>query len=328
MMTAKFPRRDFLHLAVGATALPVLPHFARAQTYPSRPVRLIVPGAAGNTIDIIARLIGQWLSERLGKPFVIENRPGAGTNIGTEAVVRAPADGHTLLYIAAGNLISPSLYDRLTFNFPRDITPVAGLVSAPNVLVVNPSFPASTAPELISYAKANPGKINFASPGIGTSIHLSGELFKMMAGVSLVHVPYRGTAAALADLISGQVQAIFDNVPTSIEYIKAGTLRALAVTGATRSELLPNVPTMGEFLPGYEASAVNGIGAPKSTSSEIVAKLNREINAGLAEPRIKARVAELGFTVLALAPAEYGKLNAAEIDKWAKVVKFSGARAD
>jgi tripartite-type tricarboxylate transporter receptor subunit TctC len=325
----KFPhRRQFLHLAAGAAALPALSRVVEAQAWPSRPVRVIVPGAAGNTIDIIARLIGQWLSERLGQPFVIENRPGAGTNIGTEAVVRAPADGHTLLYVAAGNLISPSLYERLTFNFLRDITPVAGLVSAPNVLVVNPSFPANNVPEFIAYTKANPGKINFASPGIGTSIHMSGELFKMMAGVNLVHVPYRGTAAALTDLISGQVQAIFDNVPTSIEYIKAGTLRALAVTGATRSELLPNVPTMGDFLPGYEASAVNGIGAPRNTSSEIVDRLNREINAGLAEPRIKTRIAELGFTVLALAAADYGKFNAAEIDKWARVVKFSGAKPD
>jgi tripartite-type tricarboxylate transporter receptor subunit TctC len=324
----KLPRRKFLHLAAGAAALPTVSRVARAQTYPTRTVRLIVPGAAGNTTDLVARLMGHWLAERLGQPFVIENRPGAGTNIGTEAVVRAPADGHTLLYVAAGNLISPSLYERLTFNFLRDISPVASLFSVPNVLVVSPSFPAKTVPAFIAYAKANPGKINFASPGIGTSIHLSGELFKMMVGVNLVHVPYRGTAPALTDLISGQVQAIFDNLPTSLEYIKAGTLHALAVTSATRSQLLPDIPTVSDFLPGYEAIAMNGIGAPKDTPSEIVGKLNREINAGLADPKIKARLAELGGVVHALAPADYGKINAAEIEKWAKVVKFSGAKAE
>jgi tripartite-type tricarboxylate transporter receptor subunit TctC len=321
----KLPRRKFLYLAA---ALPFAPHVARAQTYPTRPVRIIVPGAAGNTIDLLARLLGQWLSERLGQPFVIENRPGAGTNIGTEAVVRAPADGHTLLLIAAGNVISPSLYEKLNFDFTRDIAPVASIFRVPNVLVVNPSFSAKTVPEFIVYAKANPGKINFASPGIGTSIHLSGELFKMMADVNLVHVPYRATAMALNDLISGRVEAIFDNLPTSLEYIRAGTLRALAVTTTSRSELLPNIPTVGDFLPGYEASAAPGIGAPRNTPVEIIDKLNREINVALADPKVKARLVDLGGTVLALSPSDYGKLNAAEIEKWAKVVKFSGARPD
>jgi tripartite-type tricarboxylate transporter receptor subunit TctC len=324
----KILRRRVLHLVAGAAALPAVSRIARAQTYPTRTVRFIVPAAAGNTTDILARLIGQRLSERLGQPFVIENRPGAGTNIATEAVVRAPADGHTLLLIAAGNLISPSLYERLNFEFIRDIAPVASIFHLSNVLVVNPSFPAKILPEFISYAKANPGKINFASSGIGTSIHLSGELFKMMAGVNLVHVPYRGAAPALTDLISGQVQAIFDNLPTSIEYIRTGTLRALAVTSATRSELLPELPTVGDFLPGYEATVVNGVGVPKNTPAEIVDKLNREINAALADPKIKARLADLGGSALALSPVEYGKLNAAEIRKWAEVVKFSGAKPE
>jgi tripartite-type tricarboxylate transporter receptor subunit TctC len=321
-------RRQFLHLAAGAAALPTLSRIARAQAYPTRTVRVIVPGAAGNTTDILARLIGQWLSERLGQPFIIENRPGAGTNIGTEAVVRAPADGHTLLYIAAGNVISPSLYDKLNFNFLRDIAPVAGIMREPNVLVVGQSFPARTVPEFIAYAKANPGKINFASPGIGTSIHLSGELFKMMAGVNLIHVPYRGSAPALTDLIGGQVQAIFGNLSTSIEYVRDGKLRALAVTSAERSELLPDIPTMGDFVPGYEVSPLGGIGAPKNTPAEIVHKLNREINAALADLKIKARLADLGGTALVLSPDDYGKLNAAEVEKWAKVVKFSGAKPD
>jgi tripartite-type tricarboxylate transporter receptor subunit TctC len=324
----KLPRRTFLHLAATAAALPAVARIAWAQAYPSRPVRIVVPGAAGNTTDILARLIGQWLSERLGQPFIIENRPGAGTNIGTEAVVRAPADGYTLLLVAAGNLISPSLYDNLNFNFIRDIAPVASIFRVPNVLVVNPSFPVKSVPEFIAYAKANPGKINFASPGIGTSNHMSGELFKMMTDVNLVHVPYRGTAPALTDLISGQVQAIFDNMATSIEYIRNGRLRALAVTTAARSELLPDLPTVGDFVPGYEASAVAGIAAPKRTPTEIVDRLNREINAALVDPKVKVRLADLGGTVLALSPADYGKLNAAEIEKWAKVVKFANIKPD
>jgi tripartite-type tricarboxylate transporter receptor subunit TctC len=320
-------RRKFLHLAAGAAALPAV-SFAWAQSYPTRTVRIVVPGAAGNTTDILARLIGQWLSERLGQPFIIENRPGAGTNIGTEAVVRAPADGYTLLLVAAGNLISPSLYDNLNFNFVRDIAPVASVFRVPNVLVVNPSFPAKSVPEFIAYAKANPGKINFASPGIGTSNHMSGELFKMMADVNLVHVPYRGTAPALTDLMSGQVQAIFDNMATSIEYIRNGRLRALAVTTAARSELLPDLPTIGDFVPGYEASAVAGIAAPKRTPAEIVDRLNREINAALVDPKVKTRLADLGGAVLALSPADYGKLNATEIEKWAKVVKFANIKPE
>jgi tripartite-type tricarboxylate transporter receptor subunit TctC len=324
----KLPRRKFLHLVAGAGALPAVSRIARAQAYPTRPVRIVVPGAAGNTTDILARLIGQWLSERLGRPFIIENRPGAGTNIGTEAVVRAPADGHTLLLVAAGNLISPSLYENLNFNFIRDIAPVASIFRLPNVLVVNPSFPVKSVPEFIAYAKDNPGKINFASPGIGTSNHMSGELFKMMADVNLVHVPCRGTAPALTDLMSGQVQAIFDNMATSIEYIRSGRLRALAVTTAARSELLPDLPTIGDFVPGYEASAVAGIAAPKRTPTEIVDRLNREINAALDDPKVKARLADLGGTVLALSPADYGKLNAAEIEKWAKVVKFANIKPE
>jgi tripartite-type tricarboxylate transporter receptor subunit TctC len=319
-------RRQFLHLAAGAAALPSLSQNAWAQAYPARTVRIVVTGAPGNTVDILARIIGNWLSERLGQPFVIENRPGAGTNIGTEVVVRAAPDGYTLLLIAPGNVISPSLYEKLSFDFIRDITPIATLFRAPNVLVVNPMFPAQTVPEFIAYAKANPGKINFASPGVGTSIHLSGELFKMMAGVDMVHVPYRGTSPALTDLMSGEVQAIFDNLPTSIEYIKAGKLRALAVTSTARSELLPNIPTLAEFLPNYEAGVIDGIGAPRNTAREIVDKLNSEINTALADPKIKSHFADLGGTVFSLSSAEFGRLNAAEIEKWAKVVKFSAAK--
>ena len=321
-------RRQFLHLAAGAAALPAVSQTAPAQGYPTRLVRIIAPAAAGGTSDILMRLIGHWLSERFGKPFIVENRPGAGGNIGTEAVVKAPPDGYTLLTIIPPNAINATLYDRLNFNFIRDIAPVASISRVPNVLVVNPSFPAKTVPEFIVYAKANPGKINFASPGVGSSIHVSGELFKMMTGVNIVHVPYRGTSAALTDLMSGQVQAIFDNVSTSIEYIRAGKLRALAVTTGVRSELLPNIPTMGEFVPGYEASAVNGIGAPKNTPAEIVGLLNKETNAALADPNIKARLNDLGGTAFALSPADFGKLIADETDKWGRVVKFAGIKAE
>ena len=324
----KLPRRNFLRLAAGAAALPVMPRIAMAQAYPTRPVRWIVPGAAGNTIDILARLLGQWLSERLGQPFVIENRPGGGGNVATEAVVRSAPDGYTLLLTIPANSVNATLYDRLNFNFIRDIAPVASIWRVPNVLVLNPSFPAKTVPEFIAYAQANPGKINFASPGIGTTIHMSGELFKMMAGVNMVHVPYRGTAAALTDLISGQVQAIFDNVATSIEHIKAGKLRPLAVTTVARSELLPNIPTVGDFLPGYEASAVPGVGVPKNTSAEIIDKLNKEINSGFADPKIKARLAELGGAVLPGSPADFGKLIAEETEKWGRVVKFAGLKPE
>ncbi len=328
MTIVKLPRRKFLQLGAGTVALPAVSRIARAQAYPTRPVRWIVAAAAGNPTDILARLIGQGLSERLGQPIVIENRPGAGGNIGTEAVVRSAPDGYTLLMIAPSNMVNATLYDTLNYNFIRDIKPVASIWRVANVLVVTQSFPARTVPEFIAYAKANPGKINFASPGIGTATHMSGELFKMMAGVNIVHVPYRGNALALSDLISGQVQAIFDGIPTSIEYIRAGKLRALGVTAATRSELLLDIPTLGEFLPGYEASAKMGVGAPRNTPAEIVGKLNSAISAVLANPTIKTRLAELGGSVISGSPADFGKLIADETEKWAKVVKFSGAKPE
>jgi tripartite-type tricarboxylate transporter receptor subunit TctC len=291
-------------------------------------VRIIVGFAAGGAFDIVARLMGQWLSDRLAQPFIVENRPGAGTNIATEAVVRAPADGYTLLLGGAVNTVNATLYENLKFDFIRDIAPVAGIIRFPNLMEVNPSFPAKTVPEFISYAKANPGKVTFASTGIGTTQHLSGELFKMMTDINMVHVAYRGAPPALTDLISGQVQVMFGPLPASIELIRAGKLRPLAVTTTTRSEALPNIPTVGEFVPGYEASGWNGVGAPKNTPTEIVDKLNKEINAGLADPNIKARLADLGGTPLAGSPADFGKLVADETEKWAKVVKFSGARAE
>ena len=324
----KLARRRFLHLAAGAAALPAASRIARAQTYPTRPVRIIVGFAAGGAFDIVARLMGQWLSDRLAQPFIVENRPGAGTNIATEAVVRAPADGYTLLLGGAVNTVNATLYENLKFDFMRDIAPIAGIIRFPNLMEVNPSFPAKTVPEFISYAKANPGKVTFASTGIGTTQHLSGELFKMMTDINMVHVAYRGAPPALTDLISGQVQVMFGPLPASIELIRAGKLRPLAVTTTTRSEALPNIPTVGEFVPGYEASGWNGVGAPKKTPVEIVDKLNKEINAGLADPNIKARLADLGGTPLAGSPADFGKLVADETEKWAKVVKFSGARAE
>jgi tripartite-type tricarboxylate transporter receptor subunit TctC len=317
----KLPRRNFLHLAAGAAALPAVSCFAWAQAYPSRPVRVVVPFAAGGPGDILARLIGQWLSERFGQPFVIENRPGGGSNIGTEAVVRAPGDGYSLLLASGANAINAALYEKLNFNFIRDIAPVASIIRTPLVMVVNPSVPAKTVPEFIAYAKANPGKINMASGGTGTGTHIAGELFKMMAGVDMVHVPYRGGGPALTDLLGGQMQVYFPTTVTSIEYIRAGRLRALAVTTATRSDALPDLPTVSEFVPGYEASFCTGIGAPRNTPAEIIDKLNMEINAGLADPKLKARLTDLGGTVLALSPAEFGKLIADETDKWAKVVK-------
>jgi len=319
-------RRRFLRLAAGAAALPAVSRIARAQAYPTRPVHLIVPLAPGGATDIVARLMGQWLSERLGQPFIIENRPGGGTNIGTEAVVRAPADGYTLLMVGGFNAINATLYDKLNYNFIRDIAPVAGVIRAPNVMVVNPSVPANTVLEFIAYAKANPRKLNMASPGNGTSVHMSGELFKMMAGVDMVHVPYRSGAPALTDLLGGQVQVMFPATVSSIEYIRAGRLRALAVTSAPRSELLPNTPTLAEFVPGYEASNWFGVGAPNATPAEIVEKLNKEINAGLADPEIKARLAELGGDALALSPAEFGKLIADETEKWAKVIRAANIK--
>ncbi len=324
----KLPRRKFLQLTAGATALPAVSRGARAKAYPTRPIRWIVAGAPGNTTDIIARLIGQWLSERLGQPVVIENRPGAGSNIGTESAVRAPADGHTLLLIGSPQVINATLYEKLNFNLLRDIAPVASIVRVPNVMEVNFAFPAKTVPEFIAYAKANPGRINFGSPGIGTSNHISGELFKMLTGVNIIHVPYRATPAALTDLVSGQIQVMFDNMPTSIGYIRDGKLRPLAVTSATRWEGLPDIPTVGDFVPGFEASGVGGVGVPASTSIEIIEKLNKEINAALADPRIRAKFADLGTSVFALSPAEYGQLLAAEVEKWGKVVKFSGAKPE
>jgi len=321
-------RRQFLHLTVGAAALPAVSRFACAQDYPTRPVRLIVGFAPGGTTDITARLIGQWLSERLGQQFVIENRTGAATNIATEAVVRAPADGYTLLLVTASNAINATLYDKLSFNFIRDIAPVAGIIRYPLVMQVNPTFPATTVPEFISYVKSNPGKISYGSGGIGTSIHVASELFKMMAGVDMIHVPYRGGAPAMTDLMAGQVQVVFNPVPESMEFIRAGKLRPLAVTTATRSEVLPDVPTVGDFVPGYEASALQGIGAPKETPAEIVDKLNREINAGLVDPKLKARFADLGAGVFPGSSSDFAKFIATETEKWAKVIKFSGAKAD
>jgi len=324
----KRSRRTFLHLAVGTAALPAGARFAWAQAYPSRPVRLIVPFGPGGGTDIVARLIGQWLSERLGQTFVIENRPGAGGNLGTEAVVRAPADGYTLALIGAPSAINATLYDKLTFNFIRDIAPVAIIVRFPNVMVVNPLVPAKTVPEFIAYANANPGKLNMASPGSGSTPHVFGELFKMMTGVNMVHVPYRSVAAGMTDMLSGQVQVTFGTTASTIEYIRAGTLRALAVTTAMRSETLTDLPTMAEFLPGYEASAWFGAGAPRSTPAEIVDKLNREMNACLADPKLQARIADLGGVALTGSPADFGRLIAEETDKWAKVVRFSGAKAE
>jgi tripartite-type tricarboxylate transporter receptor subunit TctC len=324
----KFQRRRVLHLAAGAAALPTLSRIAGAQAYPVRPVRWIVGFAAGGLNDILARLVGQFLSERLGQPFVIENRPGAGGNIATEVVANAPADGYTLLLIGSSNTINPSLYDKLNFNFLRDIVPVAGIVRVPLVMVVTPSLPVKTVPEFIAYAKANPGKINFASGGNGSSLHVAGELFKMMTGTDIVHVPYRGGGPALTDLIGGQVQVIFSNLPESLEYIRAGTLRALAVTTATRSQVLPDLPTVGDAVSGYEASGIGGVGVPRATPADIVEKLNREINAALADPGMKARLVELGGMALTGSSAEFGRLVAAETEKWAKVVKFSGAKAN
>jgi tripartite-type tricarboxylate transporter receptor subunit TctC len=324
----KLPRRQFLPLAAGAAALPAVPRLAWGQAYPARPVRLIAPFAPGGASDILARLIGQWLSERLGQPFVIENRPGAGSNIGTEAVVHAAPDGYTLGLFGAPSAINATLYDKLNFNFVRDIAPVAGIIRGPYVIVVNPSVPAKTVPELIAYAKANPRKLNMASPGTGTGPHIAGELFKMMAGVDMVHVPYRGTGPSLTNLIGGQVQVTFEATPASIGYIRAGTLRALAVTTTRRSEALPDIPTVAEFVPGYEASAWFGVGAPKATPAEIVEKLNKEINAGLADPKIEARLATLGGDVLALSPADFGKLIADETEKWGKVIRALNIKAE
>jgi tripartite-type tricarboxylate transporter receptor subunit TctC len=324
----KLPRRNFLHLAAGAAALPAVSRIAKAQAYPTRPVRWIVGFPPAGGADIIARLIGQSLSERLGQQFIIENRPGAAGNIATEAVVRAPADGYTLLMITVPNVVNATLYDKANYNFIRDIVPVASIDRVPNVMAINPSVPAKTVAELIAYAKANPGKINMASGGNGTSQHIAGELFKMMTGISMQHVPYRGAGPALTDLLAGQVQVMFDTVSGSVEHIKAGKLRALAVTTAKRAQALPDVPTVADVVPGYEASTFHGVGAPRNTPPDIVNKLNREINAVLAEPGMQARLAELGAAVLPGSPADFGQFIAEETEKWAKVIKFAGIKPE
>ena len=322
------PRRRFLHVAGGAAALSAsVPWVARAQTYPAQPVRIVVGFPPGGPTDIVARLIGQYLSERLGQQFVVENRPGAGGNIAADMVVRAQPDGYTLLLVSAANAIGATLYDNLNFVFLRDIAPVAGVIRVPNVMEVNPSIPTWTVPEFIAYAKANPGKINMAGVN-GTTLHLAGELFKMMAGVDMVYVPYKGAAPALTDLVGGQVQVLFDTVSSSIEHIRSGRLRALAVTTATPSKALPGIPSLGEFVPGYEASAWQGLGVPKGTPPEIIDQLNIAINAALVDPKLKTRLSDLGGEALAGSPADFGKLIADETEKWARVVKFSGAKPD
>jgi tripartite-type tricarboxylate transporter receptor subunit TctC len=315
----KLPRRRFLHLAAGAVALPTVSRIAWAQAYPSRPVRIIVAAAAGGPTDIIARLFGQWFSDRMGQRFIVENRAGGSNNIGTEAVVRSPADGYTLLLVNAVNAINATLFDKLSYDFLRDIAPVAGIARVPNVMEVHPSLPVTTVPEFIAYAKANPGKVNFGSAGSGTSGHISCELFKMMTDVNMVHVPYRGSAPMLTDLLGGQVQVTIDNVAGSIDHIRTGRLRALAVTTATRWEGLPDTPTVGDFLPGFEASGWYGIGTPSKTPAEIVERLNIETNSALADPKIKARLSDLGFTVLAGSSSDFGRLVAEETEKWGKV---------
>ena len=324
----KLPRRHFLRLGVGSAMLPAVSRLAWAQAYPTRPVRLIIGIAPGSSPDILGRLLAQWLSERLGQPFIVENRPGGGGNIAIEAVAKAPADGNTLLLVTIQSAVNATLYDKLNYNFVRDIAPVASISRQTLALEVNPSFPARTAPEFIAYAKANPGKLSMATPGNGSTPHVAGELFKMMAGVDMIHVPYRGGAPALTDLIGGQVQMTFADITSSIEYVRAGRLRALAVSTATRSEALPDIPPLADFLPGYEASGWFGIGAPKNTPVEIVERLNREINAGLADPKIKARYAELGATALVGSPVDFGKFIADETEKWGKVVKFAGMRPE
>ena len=321
------PRRAFLQLSAGAVALPVLPQTVGAQTYPSRPVRWIVGFTPAGGNDIVARLMGQWLTERLGQPFIIENRPGAGTNIATEAVVNAPPDGYTLLLANMANAINSALYEKLNFHFVRDIAPVAGISQAPLVMAVHPSFPAATVPEFIATAKGKPGRINMGSAGIGSAGHLAGELFQMMADVKLVHVPYRGNAPALTDLIAGQLDVVFPSAASSIEYVRTGKVRGLAVTGATRTDALPDLPTIAESIKGYEASSFYGIGVPKATPADLIDKLNREVNAGLADPKMKSRLADLSGVALPGSPADFGKLIADETEKWGKVIKFAGIKA-
>jgi tripartite-type tricarboxylate transporter receptor subunit TctC len=324
----KLRRRAFLHLAMGTVALSAISRTARAQAYPSRPVRIVVSVAAGGIADIFARMIAQWLSERLSQPFIIENRPAAGGNIAAEAVVRAPPDGHTLLLVTTANATNATFYNNLRFHFIRDIAPIAGIYRDAQIMLAHPSVPAETIPEFIAHAKRNPGKINFGSGGIGTLSHVTGELFKMMAGVDMVHVPYRGVAPALTDLVGGQVQMLFAAPGSSIDYVRTGSLRALATVGTTRSDMLPDIPTVGDFLPGFEASVWAGIGAPRNTPAAIVDKLNREINAALADAKMRARIAELGATVMSMTPADFARLIADETNKWAKVVKFAGLKLE
>jgi tripartite-type tricarboxylate transporter receptor subunit TctC len=322
------PRRRFLYLAAGAAAAPMLSRIAVAESYPARPVRIVVGFSAATGADILARLIAQSLSDRLGQQFIIENRPGAGTNIATEAVVRSAPDGYTLLAISPANAVNATLYEKLNYNFIRDITPVASVMRTPNVMLLNSSVPARSVPEFIAYAKAHPGKISFASAGIGSGSHMAGELFKMMAGIDMVHVPYRGGGPALTDLVGGQVQLMFPGTTASISYIRAGTLRPLAITTAARSDVLPELPTVGEFLPGYEATLVDGIGVPKSTPPEIIHRLNKEINAVIGDSKIRERLADLGGTVLPGSPADFGRLIAQETEKWGRVVKFAGLKPE
>jgi tripartite-type tricarboxylate transporter receptor subunit TctC len=324
----KLLRRQFLYLAAGAAALPAVSRMAWAQTYPTRPVRIVVGFAPGGVTDVVARLIGQWLTERLGQPFIIENRPGAANNIGTEAVVRAPPDGYTLLLVNTSNAINSALYEKLNFNFLRDIAPVAGIARTPSVMEVNLSFPAKTVLEFVAYAQANPAKISLASAGLGSSSHIYGELFKMMAGVDLVHVHYRSSGPALTDLISGQVQATFDPLPASIEFIRAGKLRPLGVTTAMRLEALPDIPSVSEYVPGYEASGYQGIGAPKDTRPDIIDRLNREINAALADPKFRARLTDLGTLVHPGSPADFRKFLADETEKWGKVIRAANIKPE
>jgi tripartite-type tricarboxylate transporter receptor subunit TctC len=324
----RFPRRKFLRLAAGAAALPLISRDAIAQTYPTRPVRLIVPTAAGSGNDLVARIMAEWLAERLGQQFVIENRAGAGSNIGTEAAVRAPPDGHTLLLVATPNAINATLYSNLNFNFIRDIAPAAGIIRYPNVMEVHPSVPVKTVPEFLAYAKARPGKINMASAGNGSSSHIAGELFKMMTGIDMVHVPYRGAAPAITDLLGGQVDIYFGTLSGSAEYVRSGRLRALAVTTSTRSDVLPDVPTIDEYIPGYEASSWCGLGAPRNTPTVVLEKLNEVVNEGLKDPRLKARLADLGGSELPGPPQDFGKLVSDETDKWAKIVKFANLKPE